>query len=749
MSPAGELRSLADVVAAGMTGHKCRVPGNFELDLERLGVVEAPFFGMNTARLRELEHCHVFYARRFTCKPPRDLDAELVLEGVDCFAQVYLNGEHLGSCDNMLVEQVFEVTGRLRNGQNELFVHIRPAVDEAKKYDYPPTVVSHVTGMESVHVRKAPHMYGWDIMPRIVSAGLWRPVSIRFLPKERLQAVCLTTVRVAPDRGSAHLGLHVQAGVAEGSRATWEVAIRGGCGKSEFEARRTLFFAAGRFDIHVGKPALWWPRGRGEANLYDVQVSLLKDGQVVDTREFRFGIRTVELLRTSVVTPTGEGEFCLKINGERVFAKGSNWVPLDAFHSRDLGRTRRALDMAADLDCNILRCWGGNVYESDLFYELCDELGIMIWQDFAMACALYPQDAEFCRRLEAEARQVVRRLRNHACIVIWAGDNECDCGRYWWWGGGNPNDNVLTRKVLPDLLRAEDPFRPYLPSSPYIDETGWKQGEKYLSENHLWGPRDYYKSDFYRNSLCCFASEIGYHGCPDPESIREFISPDKVWPRTDNEEWNLHSTCPVPGFFGNNNDNSRVELMAKQIRELFGTVPARLEDFAFASQASQAEAKKFFIEFFRGTKWRRTGIIWWNLLDGWPQFSDAIVDYYFRKKLAYRFIKASQQHLCLMLREPANWGQELVACNDRRDPVEVEFSLHDVDSGEALAKGRQTAAADSVTVLARIPFSLGAKRFYAIDWRSSHGRGRNHYLAGMPPFDLKQYREWLEAARIV
>lgn len=157
----------------------------------------------------------------------------------------------------------------------------------------------------------------------------------------------------------------------------------------------------------------------------------------------------------------------------------------------------------------------------------------------------------------------------------------------------------------------------------------------------------------------------------------------------------------------------------------------------------QAEAKKFFVELFRAHKWRRTGIIWWNLLDGWPQFSDAVVDYYFERKLAFDFIKRAQEPLCLMLREPKAWGQELVACNDTRQEIEVEYMVKDIDGGETLAEGRGLAAADSVTVLARVPFFASQKRFYVISWRSAQGSGLNHYLSGNPPFDLGRYRKWL------
>ena len=259
----------------------------------------------------------------------------------------------------------------------------------------------------------------------------------------------------------------------------------------------------------------------------------------------------------------------------------------------------------------------------------------------------------------------------------------------------------------------------------------------------MWGPRDGFKSDFYRNSLCHFASEIGYHGCPSPSSVEKFIAPESLWP-PQNEQWILHASSPIPGV---DLYDYRVELMGKQIREFFGKVPDNLEEFARQSQIVQAEAKKFFIELFRTTKWRRTGIIWWNLLDGWPQFSDAVVDYYGAKKLAFEFIKRAQQPLLLTMREAENWQHQIVACNDTREDLEVEFRVWDAQTNQTVSQGRALAASDAVTILDAIPTSVADKRFYLLEW-SGDAQGRNHYLSGLAPFDADSYWNWLQRAKL-
>jgi beta-mannosidase len=490
---------------------------------------------------------------------------------------------------------------------------------------------------------------------------------------------------------------------------------------------------AGETTFTIADPQLWWPEGYGAPNLYQVTATLRRGNQVLDVREFTFGVRTVELTRSEALVD-GEGDFCFVVNGVRVYAKGTNWVPLDAYHSRDVDRLDTALALATECHCNMIRCWGGNVYEHDRFFDYCDAHGIMVWQDFAMACAVYPRDARFQAQLAVEARATVRRLRQHPSIVLWAGDNECDWACEWF-GKGNPAENVLTRATLPGVLGEEDPGRPYLPSSPYFSPAAYALGFESLPESHLWGPRDYYKSPFYLTSQARFASEIGYHGCPSPPSLPRFLSPEAVWPYGDNREWQLHSTDPVmDGKFA-----YRVELMAQQIRAVFGAAPSELIPYALASQITQAEAKKFFIERFRGEKGVRTGLLWWNLLDGWPQFSDAVVDYYFAKKLAFSYITRSQQHVCLLLREPANGVQQLVAVNDTLANAPITYTVRDLDTDAVLTAGTATVPVNGLVVLGEIAAD-SEQRFLVLDW---NGTGRNHYLAGTPPFSLAQYTGWL------
>jgi len=722
---------------------EAQVPGNVELDLVRAGRLAEPFVGANILRLAAYEHYEWWYRREFVT-PESEPGHRPVLqfEGVDCFAGIILNGKTLGHIENMLIPKVFDVTGTLRppGERNELVICIQPAVRTAAQVPPDPNTHALPANFESLCVRKAAHMYGWDIAPRAVSAGIWRSVKLQFHGPITLGDPYYSTRQADERRALLAVHWHLRFLPGETDWRGCELRFTGSCGESRFEHVVPCRFAAGATESAIESPRLWWPKGYGEPNLYEVTCQLVHDGKVLDERTDRVGLRTLELIRTDTTTRERPGEFLFKVNGTPILVKGSNWVPADAFHSRDAERVPKILALFDDLGCNMLRCWGGGVYEDQPFYDFCDAHGILVWQDFCMACARYPQDEAFLAVMREEAESVVRKLRNHPCIALWAGDNECDEASLWS-GRLDPNANRITREVLPQVVRRCDPWRPYLPSSPYMAPEVFASGDHSLMpEDHLWGPRDYYKSRYYTETTAHFISEIGYHGCPSIESLKQFLSPDKLWPWQGNDEWRIHAadTWPQPGPYA-----YRIELMAKQIRELFGVEPKNLEDFVLASQISQAEAKKFFVEMVRLRKWRMTGVLWWNVMDCWPQFSDAIVDYYFRRKLAYLYLKRVQQPACIMVGEPENWHCRVVLGNDGRQAVSGRFAIRDADSDAVLLDGAAEAGPNENRALGAVPVSRGHQRLFLIEWELNGEKGHNHYLLGAPPFDLSRYKAWL------
>ena len=260
-----------------------------------------------------------------------------------------------------------------------------------------------------------------------------------------------------------------------------------------------------------------------------------------------------------------------------------------------------------------------------------------------------------------------------------------------------------------------------------------------LPEEHLWGPRDYYKAGFYRDSPALFVSETGYHGCPSPASLAKMLDESALWPYT-NEQWTLHSS-------DYSDNDGRIQMMAKHVQQLFGAIPDNLEDFSLASQISQAEAFKYFIERMRVALPKRGGILWWNLLDGWPQISDAVVDYYFDKKLAFYYIKTSQQPFCLMMDELERWGSTLVAANDTREPVTCTYDVRDAATGEPLLSGTATLAPLETARIAKCNLFYSDKKFLLLHWQIDGKDYYNHYLSAFPPISLPAYRSFLQTYR--
>ena len=708
------------------------VPGCVQLDLSKAGYLPSDLFmGENILEAEKYEGYEWWYTRTFTAPATKE-NAYLVFEGVDCIAQYYLNGTLLGESMNMLIAQEFFVGDLLNDGENTITVHIQSPVIAAHYESYTAAaMLSWGNAPAETAVRRAPHTYGWDIMPRAVTSGLWRDVRLEIRDKLYFSQLYFKTTA-----NSCKLLYEVESKWADFKDV--EIQTVGSCGDSSFDVRAVIDTGkAGAINIPIKNHKLWWPYGYGEANVYDAVVRIYSCGILIHEQSASFGLRTVELDRTDR-TDGENGRFRFLINGVEIMCKGSNWVPLDAFHCRDAERYDSALALVKDIGCNILRCWGGNVYEDHKFYDFCDRNGIMIWQDFAMACRFYPQHERFKQLIRKEATAIVRKLRNHPSIVLWAGDNEVDQLLASARCRISTSENLITREVLPHVVALNDVGKPYLPSSPYISEAVFLAGPKNIcSEDHLWGPRDYFKSDYYKDSNAHFISEIGYHGCPSLESIKKFITPEHVWPYHDNPEWILHSS-------DQHGDPARVMLMEKQVRQLFGEVPTDPETYILASQISQAEAKKFFIEHTRARRPKKTGIIWWNLLDGWPQMSDAVVDYYFTKKLAYRYIKRSQAPFTIIADEIANWKLNICACNDTLNELSGHCTVIDAATEEVLLDKQFAAAANATTCVSSLPVYYSDHKLLIIKWDINGTSGFNHYLCGYPPISLGVYKELME-----
>ena len=732
-----EIRTAEDIRKAGFEIiENATVPGNVEIDLMKAGKLPDIYYSTNTLEAQKLENMHYWYFAEFELD---DTESYLNFEGIDTIADIYINGNLAESCENMFSS--YRVYSNFNPGKNQVVVHIKPVCIEARRYNIPVSSNGLKYNDPAMYVRKAAHMFGWDIMPRIVSAGIWKPVTIEKIKEDEITEVYLTTMSIDKENSNANMRFCMHAELSGDFARDYTVKVHGVCGDSEFTFEEMLWHNNINHSFSIENVKLWWPRNYGEANLYAVTVELYYKGEIKDTYKLNIGVRTVELLNAEMIDENDNGEFCFVINGQRIFALGTNWVPLDALHSNDVNRIEDAMAMIDDIGCNMIRCWGGNVYENDKFYEICDRMGIMVWQDFGMGCAVYPQDRNFAAKLEQEAVEQIKRLRNYPSIVLWAGDNECDCAYLWSGAKRDPNENFLTREILRKAVLAHDYTRPYLPSSPYMSEKSIKENLP-LPEEHLWGPRDYFKGNYYRNSVCHFASETGYHGFPSVKSLKKFLAnPEKIF--NDNgvatDEYLVHAAAmeTVDGA----PYTYRIRLAYTQVETLFGKAAENLDDFVKQSQISQAEAKKYFIEKFRIGKGHRTGILWWNLLDGWPQVSDAVVDYYYSKKLAYHYIKRSQQPVCLMFDEPFDSKIVLVGVNEFLKDTRVEYEVTDVLADKVVLSGNVYLKADAATRIDALEIEPGEKKFYLITWTKDGVEYKNHYFTNIIDIDYKEYLE--------
>ncbi len=586
------------------------VPGCVHQDLLREGLIPDPFVGTNTDAALWVEHKDWWYRRRFaTPAGAAGSPARLVFHGLDTFATVWLNGHRLGRTDNMFRRYAFDVGDRLRaGGDNELVVRLAaPAYSIRLDPDHAPLIWSP----ERLFVRKAQMSFGWDIAPRLVTVGIWRPVELVLI-----DTACIAGVRITHgDPTAERVPVRIETEIEWLADAPGPVRLSGGVGDRTWEAAGECPPGVGTLSAEVvlDEPPLWWPIGYGEPNLLDVEVRLQSGGRELDARRLRIGLRTIELVQEP--QPSGARSFGFRCNGRDVFVTGFNWTPLDAIFPRiSPQKITATLERVASVGGNMLRIWGGGIYEPPHFYDECDRLGILVWQDFMMACGWYPQTDDFAAALADEARQVVTDLRHHPCIALWCGDNEND-----WFARGRHEQNRLTRRVLPEICRRLDPDRPYLPSSPCSpsdpDPNCQTEGDM-----HWYGHGQDYRASEGWGFRCRFMSEFGHLSLPSLEVIEGYFPPGTSWPLT-SPMWRWHGadTFRIPRFRGTDRVLASLAACGKG-------QPATIEQAVEASQDLQAEAVCALIE-----RWAEdpefAGVLVWNVADCWPQMSDAVIDY--------------------------------------------------------------------------------------------------------------------------
>ena len=733
------------------------VPGNYEIALMNAGLIGDPMPADSFTDAARYQQVDDWVWSRVFDRPEIDEGGTclLVFEGIDTIADIYLNGDLIRSTADMFIPHSIDVTKALKDKDNLLEVVIHSAVLWARRQ--PQDAFSFARAENAYasqpHLRKARHQWGWDNAPRLLTAGLYRPVYLDVLPPTRFDNVYLYTGKVGADEVSLGILWQAQTPIADMTGCQLRCVLTSK-GNTAYESETDIDFPRGalRFKVPAEKVALWWPSGYGEPCLSHVRLEMVRDGKVLAEWESDWGIRTIRVERTEDITAGDEGEFVFLVNNERIYIRGTNWKPLDPLHSRADAKVLRALKLASDLNCNMIRIWGGGIYEDHPFFDYCDQHGIMVWQDFMFGCEFPPCDDAFCSQVADETRIIIEKLRNHPSLAVWCGDNEDDQCLGWNHMDSTilPSHNRISREVLPRCVLRYDPYRSYVPSSPYCSDAFYldrRKGQDAIAtiEDHLYPPT----ARFATALRACRSRFIGETG---PIIIDAMTDNPRIFAREEARARRLwdeylpanqrHLTIhQLDSFFISWRQTGR-ELCLDWFGRDFTVNEWR--DYALAVNTICADVFKDVIEYCRTSRWEKTGVIWWSLLDMWPMlFNYSVVDCDFRPKLPYYWIRQSQQPFALMVvRREIDGAPALYTCNDTSSEVRGSYRVLEMEPDgrlEQIAQGRLDEAANRSRLIQQMP-EAEEPRLWLIEWDAGENRGVNHFVTrgGHAPFETWQ-----------
>ncbi len=649
---------------------RATVPGCVHADLLAAGKIPDPFFGTNELDLQWIERRDWEYRTIFNASPSllEEEVIELVADGLDTIATVTLNGKKIATTDNMFVAHRWDIKRYLRRGRNELLIHFRSAMDYVEKTRAnfaPPQEYCDPVG-NSVRIRKQQCQFGWDWGPRFVTAGIWRDLRIEGWSASRLTHVRIAQIHEV--KGAIALTIH-----PEFTQIPAQASMTVTCSLRGVEVARAT---GGPMPlvIDIPSPQRWWPAGQGAQPLYDVEVVVRDSAEsVIGLVRRRVGLRTIKLDRQ----PDCWGEsFQFVVNGRPIFIKGANWIPAHSFVAQ-LTRKNYARDLGAAVEAhmNCVRVWGGGIYESEDFYDLCDELGLLVWHDFMFACALYPADRAFVESVRAEATGQVRRIHHRACLALWCGNNELVQLNNQYLR----KDPALMRgyqkifhDVLPAVLSAHDGTTDYWPTSEWrgVYETGHALGEK-SGDSHFWDVwharhpvKDYEKWAFR------FCSEFGMQSYSSPATNATFCPPGEAnifGPTMENHQKNRSGNQII------------LDYVSRRYRS-----PKSQDDLIYLSQLNQAYCMQTGVEHYRRLMPRCMGALYWQLNDCWPAASWSSIEFTGRWKALHHAARRFYAPALVCAHVPGD--ETSIIGNYRRSTVR-EVHLYTVYDAPVAVKG--------------------------------------------------------------
>jgi beta-mannosidase len=623
------------------------VPGTVHSDLKRHGIIPDPFYRKNEDEVQWVEEKDWEYRAFFTAGAEVLLHdtVELVFDGLDTYADVFLNGQLIMQSDNMFAGHTVRCKKLLRTGENELRIYFHSAVvrglEKLRAFGHLLPAQNELAPEDkrtNVFTRKAPFHYGWDWGPRLVTSGIWRPLRLLAWSGAKIVDVYLHTESIESHKAAISVILECEA-VKPGDHQIMLLINGKDCG-----IRQSRHFPVGTnttgFEFQIENPLLWWPNGLGNPHLYDFEFQLHAESGYRGSYHLRYGVRTLELIQNA---DEAGHSFYFEVNGLPVFMKGANIIPSETL-TPEAGEEqyRQLTDAAVKANMNMLRVWGGAIYEEDRFYELCDEHGLLVWQDFMFACSLQPPDGLHLENIRREAAYNIRRLRNHACLALWCGNNENLLGwhKWGWQEMFEPEMRSLIWKayvqifheILPSAVAELDPKNAYWPSSPATIDN--QLADRKSGDEHdwtVWFNQKPYEA--YWENVPRFVSEWGLQAFPGMATIRTFATETDLALHSEVMRHRQRSRMDwlQPGWDGN-------DMIQWYVRQYFNE-PPDFEHLVYLSQLMQASAYKTAIEAHRSAMPHCMGSLYWQLNDCWPTVSWASVDYFYRWKASHYAVK--------------------------------------------------------------------------------------------------------------
>nr|MDO8084781.1 glycoside hydrolase family 2 protein [Candidatus Sigynarchaeum springense] len=690
-----------------------RVPGSVFEALVEAGTIEDPFYGENEHQMAWVYESDWHFETSFDI-PDTLLHHNWILlrcRGIDTFSEVRVNGILVGTTANMHVIYEFNVKEHLKAGKNDIKITVqsptKAARAEKKKHGINLRTLFAIPGVP--YIRKAQFSFGWDWGPKLPGMSISQPVELvahdgvaidsvfpvqTFTynkdPMAGIDPAGLPAIRIEQVTVKVNVELAIMGAMRAGHDITIKAMLKSPDGRS-FDASAPVDGSRVSLDFQIPKPVLWWTHDLGTPALHDLTVSLQKGNDVIDTVEQKVGLRDIKLVRR----PDKWGEtFFFALNGVPVFAKGANWVPVDSFIPRGkrLGLYQSLLAAAKEANMNFLRVWGGGLYEDNLFYDMCDELGILVWQDFPFACAVYPPTKEFVDMIRKEAALNIKRMRHHASLAVWIGNNEVEQGflgvfilstmaRFWLLNKFKRAYLELFEQVLPAIVADLDPTRSYWPSSPSNGGGDRPRGplasnDPNVGDSHFWKVW-HLGAPFteYRKFDSRFMSEFGFESFPHMRTIASFCPPEQyafTSPIINNHQKMLKGNRKIMGY------------MKRRFH-----IPADFHKQVLLSQVVQGEAIEYGVEHWRRNRNEQhcMGSLYWQLNDCWPVASWSSIDYFGRWKALHYYAKRFYARFAASVKEDRD-SAELWVTNDRREARKGKISWKIVDDGgESLLSG--------------------------------------------------------------